>query len=192
MKINPKEDAKIKQQKGRPIPIHLQDQVAEGIKRLIKNGYLGRATETTENCFVSVAVITVEKESMKSALDSRKLNEATVKRKDHMPNMEELISKISRKISKEQTGILWITKLVFGNAHDRMKLDEEARNFCILTVKGGDFIEYYRFLKEIYRLADITTIVLERKDKTLEFKQPAWLDDLIIVTKGKVDNTRWR
>ena len=45
VKINLKEDAKIIQQKGRPIPIHLQDQVADEIKRLIKNGYLERATE---------------------------------------------------------------------------------------------------------------------------------------------------
>ena len=49
VKINLKEDAKIIQQKGRPIPIHLQDQVAYEIKRLTKNGYLERATEITEN-----------------------------------------------------------------------------------------------------------------------------------------------
>ena len=102
MKINLIEDAKIIQQKGRPIPIHLQDQVAEEVKRLIKNGYLGRATGTTENCFVGPAVITVEKDkSVKIALVSRKLNEATVKRKAHMPNLEELISRTSRKISEE-------------------------------------------------------------------------------------------
>ena len=38
------------QQKRRPIPTHLQDQVAEDLKRLIKNGYLERATEITEDC----------------------------------------------------------------------------------------------------------------------------------------------
>ena len=70
------------QQKGRPIPIHLQDQVAEELKRLIKNGYLETATETNEGCFVSPTVITVKKsKSIKIALDSRKLNEATIKRK---------------------------------------------------------------------------------------------------------------
>ena len=45
MKINLKEDAKIIQQKVRLIPIHLQDQVAEEIGKLIKNSYLERATE---------------------------------------------------------------------------------------------------------------------------------------------------
>ena len=36
VKINVKEDASIIQQKGRPIPIHLQDQKVDEIKRLIK------------------------------------------------------------------------------------------------------------------------------------------------------------
>ena len=62
MKINLKEDANIIEQKGRPIPIHLQDQVADENKQLTKNGYLERATEITEDCSVSLAVITVKKD----------------------------------------------------------------------------------------------------------------------------------
>ena len=62
VKIDLKEDAKIIQQKGRPVPLHLQNQVAEEIKRLMKNGYSERATEITEDCFVSPAVITVKKD----------------------------------------------------------------------------------------------------------------------------------
>ena len=92
LRINLKEDAKIIQQKGRPRPIHLQDQVGDEIERLIKNGYLERATDITETCFMSPAVITVRKDKLvKIALDSRKLNEATIKRKAQRPNMEELI-----------------------------------------------------------------------------------------------------
>ena len=57
-------------------------------KRLIKHGYVERATESTKDCFVSPAVITVNKDkSVKIALDSRKLNEVTVKRKAQTPNM---------------------------------------------------------------------------------------------------------
>ena len=98
VKINLKEDANIIQQKGHPIPIHLQNKVAEEIKRLIKNGYLERATEITDDCFVSPAVITVKKDkSIKIALNSRKLNKATIKRKAQMPNMEELISRITKR-----------------------------------------------------------------------------------------------
>ena len=91
VKVNLKEDANIFQQKGRPIPIHLQDQVAEELKTLIKNGYSERATELTEDCFVSPPVKTVKKhKSVKIPLDSRveATNEATFKRKQ-MPNLEE-------------------------------------------------------------------------------------------------------
>ena len=188
VKINLKEDANIIQQKGRPIPLHLQDQVAEEIKRLIKNGYLERATEITEDCFVCPAVITVKKDkSIKLALDSRKLNEASIKRKAQMPNMEELISRISRKISEEQEGEIWITKLDFDYAYGQIKVDNQTKNLCIFTVIGGEFTGYYRFLKGFYGLADIPTIFQERIDKTLEFKHPAWLDDIIIVTNGTVE-----
>ena len=104
MKIHVNEDAKLIQQKVRPEPIHLQDRAAEEIGRLIKNSYLERATKITEVCFVSPAVITVKKDKSvkKIALDSRKLNEATIKRKAQMPNMEGIISRISRKISEEK------------------------------------------------------------------------------------------
>ena len=188
VKIDLKEDAKIIQQKGRPVPIHLQNQVAEAIKRLIKNGYLERATEITEDCFVSPAVITVKKDkSIKIPLDSRKLNEATIKKKAQMPNMEELISRISRKISEEQEGEIWITKLYFDYAYGQIKLNENTKNLCVFTVTGGEFTGYYRFLKGFYGLADIPTIFQERIDRTLEFKHPAWLDDIIIVTKGTIE-----
>ena len=114
VKVHVKDGAQIVQQKGRPIPIHLQDQVALELKRLIKHGYLGRATEITEDCFVSPAVNTVKKEkSIKNALDSRKLNEVALKRKAQMPNMEELISRISRKISEGKEGEILATKLYF-------------------------------------------------------------------------------
>ena len=70
VKINIKENSNILQQRGRPIQIHIQDQVAEELKRLIKNGYLERATGITKVCFVSPAVITVNKDkSIKSAMD---------------------------------------------------------------------------------------------------------------------------
>ena len=61
---------------------------------------------------VSPAVITVKEEkSVKIALDSRKLNDITIKRKAQMPNMEELISIVLRKITLGSTGEIWISTL---------------------------------------------------------------------------------
>ena len=57
-------------------------------------------------------------------------------------------------------------------------------DLCIFAVTGGNFTGYYRFLKGFYGLADIPTISREKIDRTLENKHPAWLDDIIVVTKG--------
>ena len=98
------------------------------LKRLIKHGYLGRATEITDDCFVNPAVIKVKKEkSIKNALDSRKLNEVTIKRNAQMPNMKELISRISRKISEGKEGEISATNLDFDYAYGQIKLDENTK-----------------------------------------------------------------
>ena len=70
VKIQLKKDAKLIQQKGRPIPIHLQQSVEKEIEKLIKQGHIEKANNNDENCFVSPAVITVKKDkSVKIALD---------------------------------------------------------------------------------------------------------------------------
>ena len=94
--IQLKKAAKLIQQKGRPILIHLQPAVEKEIEKIKNQGHIEKANNIDETCFVSPAVITIKKDkSLKIVLDSRKLNEIT-----QMSNMEELISKISRKRSK--------------------------------------------------------------------------------------------
>ena len=108
--IQLKKDAKPIQQKWRPVPIHLQNTVRNELERLIEKGHVEETDETTENFFMSPAVITIKKDrSVKIALDSRKLNESC-KKKTTMPNMEKLISLISAKITKNE-GELWISKI---------------------------------------------------------------------------------
>ena len=60
--IQLKKDAKPIQQKGRPVPIHVQKSVREELEKLIKSGHLEKADEITENCFISPAVITIKKQ----------------------------------------------------------------------------------------------------------------------------------
>ena len=165
VKIQLKEDARLVQQKGRPIPIHLQQPVGKEINELIKQGHVEKANNIDENCFVSPAVITVKKDkSVKLALDSRKLNEITIKRKAQMPNMEEIISRISRKIADGPADEIWTFDLDY--AYGQLILSKEAQNLCIFVVTGGDFTGYYRFLKGFYGLADLPTIFQEKIDQT--------------------------
>ena len=140
---------------------------------------------TIENCFVSPAVITVKNDkSVKIALDSRKLNEITIKTKAQMPNMEELNSRISRKIADGPADEVWISKYDLDYAYGQLILSREARNLCIFAVTGGNFTGYYRFLKGFYGLADIPTIFRVKIDQTLGNNHPAWLGDITVVTKG--------
>ena len=149
VKLQLKDDAKLIQQKRRPIPIHLQQSVEREINKLMKQGHIEKAKNIDENCFFfSPAVITVKKDKLvKIALDSRKLNEITIIRKAQMPNMEELISRISRKIADGPADEIWTSKLDLDYAYCQLLLSREARNLCIFAVTGGNFTGYYRFLK---------------------------------------------
>ena len=107
---------------------------------------------------------------MRNALGSRKSNEAIFK-------------KITQNIRSEE-GEIWITKLEFDYAYSQIKLDEKTRNLCIFTVTG-----------------EFTGTTVSRKDSTdcpiyqqsfkngwtKQFKHPAWLDDILIVTKGNIE-----
>ena len=185
--IQLKKDAKPVQQKGRPVPIHFQKIVKKELEKLIEKGHLEKADKTTENCFVSPAVITIEKDkSVKIALDSRKLNESCIKRKAKMPNMEELISQISAKITQNNGEIL-MSKIDSDFAYGQAKLSAEASRHCVFFIIGGDFTGHYRFKKGFNSLSDIPTVFQEQIDKVLEFKTPVWLDDIICVTNGTIE-----
>ena len=185
--IQLKKDTKPIQQKGRPVPIHFQNIVKNELKKLIEKGHLEKADKTTENCFVSSAVITIKKDkSVKIALDSRKLNESCIKRKATMPNKEELISRISAKITKNN-GEIWMSKIDLDYAYGQAKLSPEASRHCVFSIIGGDCTGLYRFKKGFYGLSDIPTVFQEHIDKVLEFKTPVWLDDIICVTNGTIE-----
>ena len=163
-----KEDVKPIQQKGRPVPIHFQNNVCHELEKLIDKGHLEKADRATENCFIA----------------SRKLNESCIKRTAAMPNMEELISKISAEISKSD-GEIWMSKIDLDYAYGQAKLSKEAAKHCVFSVIGGDLTGHYRFKKGFYGLSDNPTVFQEHIDKLLEFN---WLDDIICVTNGSIDD----
>ena len=172
-------------QKARPIPLHLQDDVGRELEKLIKSGHLEKINDVDEDCFVSPVVITVKSDkSVKIALDSRKLNDSCIKMRPHMPNMEELLNQISVEITRDRTVKLFISKIDLDYAYGQMRLSEETSRHCVFALTGGKFSGYYRFKKGFYGLADIPTIFQEKIDRTLEYCTPAWLDDIIVVTRG--------
>ena len=101
-----------------------------------------------------------------------------------MPNMEELLNQISVEITRDRTLQLFMSKIDLDYAYGQMKLSEETSRQCVFALTGGNFSGYYRFKKGFYGLADIPTIFQEKIDRTLEYCTPAWLDDIIVVTRA--------
>ena len=182
--INLKPDSKLIQQKGRPVPIHFQKTVEQDLEKLIKTGHLEKADKTTENCFISPAVITIKKDkSVKIALDSRKLNEACVKRKrQQCQTLRYSLAKYqprSRKIMVKFgcQKLIWIIHTDKQNYPEKqpdiMYFQSSAVTLPATTDSKRAFTGY-----RIYQ-PDSRSI--------LEFKTPVWLDDIISVTNGSID-----
>ena len=104
-----------------------------------------------------------------------------------MLNMEELISNISAKITKGE-GEIWMSKIDLDSAYRQAKFSEETAKHCVFSIIGGNFTGHYRFKKDFYGLSDIPTVFQEHIDNVLEFKTPVWLDDIICVTNGSIED----
>ena len=65
-----------------------------------------------------------------------------------------------------------------------MMLSEETSRQGVFAITGRNFSGYFRFKKRFYGLADIPTIFQKIFDRTLEYCTPAWLDNIIVVTRG--------
>ena len=173
------------QQKARLIPYHLQEDVKNELNRLIESGHLERLETIEEDCFVSPVVITVKKDkSVKTALDARKLNDSCIKKRPHMPNMDELLNQISAQLSKNDTDPTWISVIDLDYAYGKMKLAPDTSKHCNFAITGEKINGYYRFRKGFYGPADIPTIFQEKIDRTFGHETPVWLDDIIVVTRG--------
>ena len=161
------------QQKARPLPYHLQQDVKIELDRIIKSGHLERLETIEEGCFVSSVVITVKKDkTVKIALDARKLNKSCVKKRPQMPNMEELLNQIFEELSTNDHDPIWISVIDLDYAFGQMKLAPETSKHYKFAVTGENMNAYYRFLKGFYGPANIPTLFQEKIDRTLGHQTP--------------------
>ena len=85
------------QEKGRRIPIHIQDKVEKEIEKLLTDGHITKLDKCTSDCFIAPIVITVKKDdSIKLAMDAKPINRQLFKNKYQMPNVDELIDGVSQ------------------------------------------------------------------------------------------------
>ena len=178
-------NTKLIQQKRRPVPMHFQNTVRRELEKLIGKRHLEKADKTTENCFVSPAVIIMKKNKpVKTALDSRKQSESCIKRKATMPNMEELISKNSAKNTKKDLNIEIRLELCRRTCQI---IETNLDTLCIFHIRGR--LHWTLPLrKRFFRLFVYPTVFQEHLDKVLEFGTPVWLDDIVCVANGTTED----
>ena len=137
IKIEMKDGTRITQQKGRRIPIQLQDQVDSEITNLLDQGHIERVDTIKADVFIQPVVITVKKDrSVKIALDARALNDSIAKDKYQMPNLENLMDMVAEKIDGKE-GQVFYSSVDMKYAYGQIPLDESTAKHCNFQIIGG-------------------------------------------------------
>ena len=145
-KIDMKDGTRVTQQKGRRIPIQLQDQVDKEIKQLLEQGHIKKRDTLKDDVFIQPVVITVKKDrSVKIALDAGALNNSIAKDKYQMPNLENLMDMIAEKIDGKE-GEVWYSSVDMKYAYVQVPLDESTAKHCNFQIIGGKSTGTCRFV----------------------------------------------
>ena len=96
-KSNFHKDYQPRHQKGRRIPINLQDKVNTELKKLIDEKHIIKFSRCPDKYFISPNSVTIKKDqSITLALHTKRLNKAIHKNKYQVPNMDTLIESFSQ------------------------------------------------------------------------------------------------
>ena len=152
IKIDIKEGARVTQQKGRRIPIQVQEQVDRGINNLLEKEHSERVDTIKDDVFIQPVVVTVKKDrSVKITLVARALNESIAKDKYQMPNLENLMDMLAEKIEGQEGEVLY-SSVDLKYAHGQVPLPKNTARYCNFQIIGGKLTGTYRFLTRDYGL----------------------------------------
>ena len=175
------------QQKGRRVPITLQDKVDKEINKILPQGHSEKLKECSDKYFVSAIVIMVKKDgSVKLALESRELNKQVHKKKYQMPNIEELMDTVGQTLSERKPGNVYFSTMDLTYAYGQLPLSPETSIQCNFSLVGGKSTGTYCFQTGFYGLTTMPAEFQRVMDTILsEFPQAhAFIDDISVVTKG--------
>ena len=126
------------QERGRQIPIHVQEKFEKYIDKLLLEGHIHRLDKCTSDCFVAPIVITVKKDdSIKLALDAKPINRQLYKNKYQMPNVKELLDGVSQIGTAQAAGTLFFAVLDLKYAYSQLKLTTETAKQCNFNIAEG-------------------------------------------------------
>ena len=191
-------------QRGRRVPIHLQKQVEEELKKLQDNGNIIKLDKCSDKNFISPIVITVKRDkTIKLAIDSKIINKANHKNKYQMQNIDRLMDNIAQSISessnkgekKVEKGEKKRKLIVFSTidlryTYSQLPLVEATEKQCNFNIAGGQATGTYRFITDFYGPTDMPAQFQKAIDNTLKGLADTYtfLDDIIIVSGGGIKN----
>ena len=105
------------QEKGRRVPIHIQDKVGTEIRKLTKEGHIVKLNKCTSDHFVAAVVITAKKDgSIKQAKNAKPMKAQIFKNQYQMPNLLEQLDVADQIINADTPGEVWFTSLDLKHA----------------------------------------------------------------------------
>ena len=142
------------QEKGRRVPIHIQENVGWEIKKLIKEGHIVKLNKCTSDSFVAPVVITAKKDgSIKLAMDDKPMNAQIFKNQYQMPNFLEQLDVAAQIINKDTPGEVWFTSLGLKYAFSHLLLSDLVSSHCNFSIVCGESTDTYRFKTGFFRYA---------------------------------------
>ena len=177
-------------QRGRRVPIHLQNQVEQELKKLEENGNIIKLEKCSDKNFISPIVITVKRDkTIKLAIDFKVINKAIHKNKYQMQNIDCLMDNIAQSISESShEGEVLFSTIDLRYAYSQLPLDEATSKQCNFNIVGGQATGMYRFITGFYGLTDMPAEFQKAIDSTLKGLRDTYtfLDDIIIVSGGGI------
>ena len=139
-------------QKGRRIPIHLQERVEAELNKLIDQKHIIKLDKCSDKQFISPIVIIVKKDqTVKLALDSKKINKYLHKKKYQMPNINLLLDNIAQVVKSDKSNQTLFTTLDLRYAYSQIPLDKTTREHCNFSLIGGSATGHISIPNKILR-----------------------------------------
>ena len=134
-------------------------------------------------------VIVKKDQTVKLALDSKKINKFIHKNKYQMPKIDLLLDNIAQVIKSNNNQQTLFSTLDLRYAYSQIPLDKPTREQCNFSLIGGNATGTYQFQTRFYGFTDMPTEFKKAIDLTLTncSNTYAYLDDLLIVTKESID-----
>ena len=160
---------------------------------MIDQNHIIKLDKCSDKQFIRPIVITVEKDqTVKLALDSKKINKYIHKNKYQMPNKDPLLNNIAQVVKSDKSNQTLFTTLDLRYAYSQIPLDKTTREQCNFSLIGKNATGKYQFQTRFDGLTDMPTEFQKGVDLTLTNcnNTYAYLDDILIVMKGTIETNR--